>query len=271
MSDHKKILNKNEWSFSTLNLYETCPYAFYLKKIERPEERPINNAYAEIGSYVHELHEEIFKGKMAVQEALDDCVYHFDDHVIEYITEKSREEKYIALCGYLACFDEDYSDKYEVLGVEKEIHWKIGKHKCICYIDLILRRKSDGKVFLIDHKSSGHFLKANGDPLKNQAVSFESYTKQMYLYADAMYKEMGFYPDFIVWNHFLDSTKMIDKIPFDEDGLNKTLIWFNETVEKIYNDTEFEAVDSYMMCNKLCNYRNGICPYREIFNENREG
>lgn len=268
MSNYKKILDENEWSFSTTHLYEQCPYAVYLHKIENVE--GIDNAYGEIGSYGHELNEKIFKKECTVQQALDECIEEFYYHVTEYISESSLEKKYVALCDYFSSFDEKFWDEYEVLGVELEVHWKIGRRKCRGFIDLILKRKADGCVFLIDHKSAGHFLKKDGAPLKNQEENYIAYKHQMYMYADAMMKAMGFYPDFIVWNHFLDNGQ-ITKIPFKKEELDETIIWFKDTVSKIYKDTKFEPKKSYMMCYQLCDFRNGLCEYKDSWKDEEEG
>lgn len=261
VNKYKEDLDKIEFSFSTLHQYEQCPYATYQKKI--CGETGINNAYAEIGSFGHGLNEKIFKHEMTVQEALNDCVENFEYNVCEYISETSKENKFAAMCDYLANFDETYEERYEILGVEKEFHWKIGKHKCVGYADLILRGKESNKVFLIDHKSAGHFMKKNGEPLKNQEDNFKAYSKQMYMYSDAMMKEYGFYPDYIVWNHFLDNSKTT-VIPFNKEDLNSAIQWVKDTIKKIYSDTKFEpGEEDYTMCYLLCNFRDS-CDYKEL-------
>lgn len=259
MSVYKEILDKILLSFSSLHSYETCPYSFYLNKIEG--EKGISNGYAQSGNYGHEALEQIFTKKVTPEEALQNCVNEFEDYVTEYISEDSLQKKMDALCQYLADLDIDsFFEKYEVLGVEKRFKWKISFFNMIGFADLILRRKSDGKVILVDHKSAGHFMKADGKtPLKNQIDNFTTYKKQMYLYADAMKKTMGFYPDLIVWNHFLDGGKKT-VIEFNEKDLEESLKWAENIVDQMYNDEEFVENQSYMMCNVLCNYRD-MCEY----------
>ena len=260
-SKYKDILDKVEWSFSTLHMYEQCPFAMYLKKICKIVGD--NNAYAEIGSAGHFWNEKIFKKEMTVQEALDDCIENFDNLVCEYISDASKDKKFEAMCDYLASFDETFEDRYEIIGVEKEFHWKIGRHKCVGYADLILKDRDNGKVLLIDHKSAGHFMKKDGTPLKNQEANFAAYSHQMYMYADAMMKEYGFLPDFIVWNHFLDNGQTT-VISFNNEDYENTLVWVKDTIKKIYADSKFEpGEEDYVMCNMLCNYRND-CEYKEL-------
>lgn len=261
MGKYKDALDKIEYSFSSLHLFNQCKYAFYLKKILGIE--GANNAFAEIGSYGHYLNEQIFKKSMTVQQALDDCVENFDDHVFEYISDSSKEKKCMALCDYLTDFDETYEERFEVIAVEIELHWKIRRHKCIGYPDLILRNKDNGKIYLVDHKSAGHFMKKDGTPLKNQEENFYAYLHQMYLYCDAIKKKLGLQVDYIVWSHFLDNGS-VTVIPFNEDDYNDSLKWVVDTIKKIYKESEFEAKENYMMCFKLCNFRDGDCEYKEL-------
>lgn len=59
---YKNILDNMVWSFSSVNSYCTCPYAFKLSYIDKKEK--VNNAFAEFGSFVHSLLEKYFKGEI---------------------------------------------------------------------------------------------------------------------------------------------------------------------------------------------------------------
>ena len=265
MSIYKDYLDKNKWSFSALHSYETCPYQFYLKRIEREEET--QNGYATIGQYDHGLLEQIFNKKITPEEALERYLDEYEDIDTGDISDATTNKKINAFSEYLAELDiDDFFNKYEVLGVEKRFNWKIDKYNMIGFADLILRRKSDCKVILVDHKSAGHFMQRDGKtPLKNQAENLAAYTKQMYLYADAMHKTMGIYPDLIVWNHFLDGGKK-SVIEFDEHDFLDALDWAKNTIENIYKDEEFVNKHSFIMCNKLCGFRD-ICEYKDVIED----
>ena len=168
------------------------------------------------------------------------------------------ENKYNQAIDYLAAFDADKLKDYEILGVEKEVHFKVGKYKFIGYIDLLLRDKKTKKIILVDHKSADHFMKKDGvTPLKNQKENFEAYRRQMYLYCRAVNDEYGEFPDRIVWSHFFEQT--VTNIQFIEEDYENTLEWAINTIKNIYSDKEFKANTSYMMCNVLCGYRNSCC------------
>lgn len=243
-----------------------------MNKIEKIEGD--NNAYAEIGSYGHNLNERLLKKEISAEEALDECVSEFENHVFENISEATKEKKYLALCSYLENIVlentlNDVFENYEIIGVERVFKWTIGKHKMIGIIDAVFKNKVSGDVYLVDHKSASHFLKKNGEPLKNSQENFELYKKQMYLYADAMKKTLGYFPKYIVWNHFLDEGKLTI-IPFDIDEYNEAIHWVKETIKQIYSDTEFTAKYDYMRCNEFCNYRNGYCEFKELLMEEEE-
>lgn len=260
ISKYKGIWDKTRFSFSALRQYDECPYALYLTKIVG--EKGIGNGYAEIGTYGHDLLERVFSRDITIQDALDECIEEFDDHITEDIPESSKDKKYEALCDYLAEFDEGIFDNYEVLGTEIKCMWQIGKEKFIGFIDLVLKDKETGKIYLVDHKSSDHFMKKDGKtPLKSKESSFNSYKKQMYLYADAMKKILGYLPDYIMWNHFLDRGETT-VIPFDEGEYKDVLKWAEQTINGIRSDDEFKAIPDFFRCTKLCNHRE-TCPYIE--------
>jgi hypothetical protein len=248
---YKEILDNIEFSFSTVHLYETCPYAFYNKKI--CGDKGISNAFAQIGKLGHLINEKIYKKESNIEEALNEWIEEFDYHVTEYISDNSKEKKYLAFCDYLATFDESFFDKYEILGVEVKFHWKIGKHKCIGFADLIVRDISTKEIILIDHKSAPPFFGKKGQLLKAQVDNFNAYSKQMYMYSKPIYEKYGEYPTKIIWNHMFENNTT--EIEFNMEDYKMTLKWFKETVRKIYNDKEFNPCKSYMMCNQLCNYR----------------
>lgn len=242
-------------------MYEECPYAFQMKKSGVVGD---SNAPAEIGSFAHYLLEQLFKGNMDADSALNACVEEFDLHISSPISEASKDKKYMALCEYFSDFDMSDYENYEILGVEKKIKWKIDKYSFIGFIDLVLKDKKSGTIYLIDHKSSPHFLKKDGTPLKAQAEQFNRYKKQMYLYADAMKAEYGILPDKICWNHFLDDGK-VTEIDFNEEDYRKSIEWATDLIEKILKDKTFEAcTDNYLRCHVLCDYRNGLCEYKEL-------
>ena len=71
MSDIEK------YSFSKLNSYHTCPYAWYLKYCER--ETGISSAFSDYGSYVHTILERYANGLYEIWELPDAYKAEFEE------------------------------------------------------------------------------------------------------------------------------------------------------------------------------------------------
>ena len=57
------------WSFSRVNSYNTCPYAWYLNYIEK--NRDEGSAFSEVGTLIHEILEKYAKGELSLFEISD--------------------------------------------------------------------------------------------------------------------------------------------------------------------------------------------------------
>lgn len=255
-------LKDKELSYSRLELYRQCPYAFYLRYIVDDDDCYLNenNFYAELGIYVHLILEKIFKGELDVDDALDYYIEHYEENVLYETRESVMMHSYELCADYFAEVDFDWLKDYEILGVEKEIHTELNGYKFRGYIDLLLRHKGTGEIYIVDHKSSSYPMSKDGKKvLKSGEKSLEKYKRQMYLYSKAVYDEYGEYPSYIVWNHFKD--KRILKIPFDMKEYEDALVMIEATIHVIENDDEFPMMEDYFFCHQLCNFR-GSCEYR---------
>lgn len=255
---YKKELDDMVWSFSRVHLYEQCPYAFYLRYIE--ENDGVDNFWAENGRLVHQTLEKIFKGELKLDDAPTFYMEQYEN-ICSKTKQSTMDSVFSACLNFFCEFDFALFNDYEILGVEKECKFEIGKYKFKGYIDLLLRHKETGKITVFDHKSAKYPFKRDGSgTLKSCQDNFESYKHQMYLYSKQVKEEYGVYPTEIVWLHFKDGkTATID---FDMDEYNETLKWAENTIRKIYKDRKFIAKDSFMMCGRLCDYRGGDCEYK---------
>lgn len=252
-----KLLNDMTWSFSRLHAYEHCPYSFYLRYIE--ERSGESNYYAENGKCMHETFEALFNRKIEIES----CPQFYSDRydMICEMTKKSTMDSTFEKCIDYLCEVEDLDEtKYEILGVEIKLDFKVGKYKFVGYADLVVRNRDSGEVILVDHKQAGHFFKKDGTPLKNQEDNFFAYKHQAYLYCKGLKDCFGINVDKIVWHHFKDSGQ-ITKIPFNVEEFDETMQWAVNTIEKIKQDKSFESNKTYIMCNCLCDFRND-CEYK---------
>ena len=260
---YKQDLDKMVWSFSRIHLWEQCPYAFYLQYIEGV--KGIDNFWAENGKAVHLTLEKFFKDELTLEEMPHFYIERFDN-ICNYASQNSMTNTFNVCIDFLCEFDFSFFDDYEILGVEKECRFTIGKYPFRGIIDLLLRNKHTNEIIVFDHKSSPYPFKKDGKSvLKNCQENFESYKHQMYLYCKQVIEEYGEEPEQITWLHFKDSK--LATIPFNRDEYNETLKWVENTIKKIYRDKRFLPNQSFMMCGRLCDFREGDCDYKDMKEE----
>lgn len=245
------------WSFSRLHSYETCPYGFYKRYIEgEPGE---SNFYAANGKLMHSIFEKILKKEINLQEAVDFYIEEFE-YIGEPVKDSIREKCFEDCLNYLCEMDLEWLSEYEVVGIEKEVFFKIGGCNFRAFIDVILKNKNSNEIIIMDHKSSsGNIFKKNGDVLKNMVDQFGAYKHQLYIYAEAYRSFSGSYPEHLWLHHFRDMGKLT-KLKFCKDDLNESLNWVKNLIRDIKKDSKFVEKKSYMMCAMLCNFRNN-CEY----------
>lgn len=255
---YAKIIDEMTFSFSRIHAYEQCKFLFYLKYIEGREGE--SNFYAANGKAMHEVFEEVLTEKISI----DDCTTAYAekfDLICETEKQSIMDSTYEKCMDYLAEIEPIDKDKYEIIGVEMKLDFKVGKCKFVGYADLVVKDIETNEVILVDHKQAGHFLKKDGTPLKNQLDNFLSYKKQMYLYCKGLKDQYGIQVDKIVWHHFKDLGQ-VTVIPFVQEEQDETVEWAKKLIAKIKRDKTFEHKESYLMCKSLCDYRND-CEYLE--------
>lgn len=260
----KETTDKKRWSYSRLSCFEHCKYAFYLKYIVNDDRQylPEGNFYAESGSFVHEILAMIFSKELSIEDAPQYYVDNFENNVCYTVKKSIMEKTYEACANYFAEVDlDDWLNNYEIIGVELEVKTKICGYNYIGYIDLLLRNKKTGDIWLIDHKSSPYPFKLDGTVAAKSKNNFESYKRQMYLYCYAVKELFGEYPTLITWNHFKDGK--LATIEFDKEDYDNSIGWFVETIDKIKKEKKFDPNQEFFYCSNLCDYRNS-CEYKNM-------
>lgn len=260
MYEYKEDIDKMRWSYSRLTSFEHCKYEFYLNYIVNDNNEYLSegNFYAEVGSFVHEILAMIFNGELTPDEASQYFVDNFDNNVFYKTKESTMDKTFEACADYFANVDFGWLNDYEILGVEMEVKFKLEGYDFVGYIDLLLRDKRDGKIVVVDNKSSEYPFKQNGDVKAKSKHSFENYKKQMYLYSHWVKLEYDQFPKEITWNHFKDN-KMAT-IPFDENDYRKAIQWMVDCIHQIESEKDYEPNVDFFYCSNLCNFRNS-CEY----------
>lgn len=267
------IISQMRWSFSRVNSFDTCPYAWHKDYVECAERD--SSAMAQFGSLMHEILEKYAKGELSIFEISQFYMDNFD----KYVTEEFPPNKYVDLrqkyydagLDYLDNINLDLDD-YEVLGVEHEVQFTIANHEFIGFIDLLLKNKTTGEIIILDHKSASISILKNGQVSKKDREHFEQFKRQLYLYAIPILEKYG-RVDKLVWNLFKEQRFI--EIPFNQDEYHAAITWAEDTVSRIEGETEWGLNPEFIkareehkfppfFCTQLCSQRS-TCPHKKEY------
>lgn len=246
------------WSFTKLNAFEQCPYAFYLKYIVH--QKGEDNFFSQNGSAMHKILELLAKKEIKI----DDAIPMFDKLWNEIdsteVKDNIVENTYWSCIDYLGTLTGSELEKYNILMVEDEVRFTRNGNEFIGYIDLLLEKKETGDLILVDHKSHRKLLGKNGKPLKSEVKTLADYKRQLYLYSAPIIEKYKKAPTKFVWNHFKSGD--ITEVPFDWDEYREAWDWATELIDRISCEELFENKEDYFYCKNICNYRHS-CDYME--------
>jgi hypothetical protein len=265
------IVGTMRWSFSRLNSFDTCQYEWHRVYIDATTEKD-DSAMAQFGSLIHSILEKYAKGELDIFELSQ----YYEEHFNEVVTYDFPPNKYVDLrqkyyeqgLDYLDNINLDL-DRYNILGVEREVNFDINGYDCIGFIDLLLQDKDTGEIIIEDHKSASIKILKSGAVSKKDREHFESFKKQLYLYAKPIIEEYG-HVDKLKWNLFKEQRFI--EIPFDQKEYEASIIWAADTINRIENETEWginkelikaREENKYppFYCMNLCSIRYH-CPYK---------
>lgn len=254
------VMDTMTWSFSRLNSYYNCAYEWYLHYLECSKVE--NGFFGEYGSLIHKILEKYIKGELS----LFDLNQYYEENFNEQIPHDAPPNKYVDIrqsyydkgIEYLNNIDLDL-DRYEILGVEKEIHFKIEDKDFVGYIDLLVRDKETGEIIIIDHKSASIKILKNGSISKSDQKHFLEFKRQLYLYSIPIIKEYGSVSK-LKWNMFKDQ-KWIE-IPWKQEEYDEAIQWAKDTLKLIENESLWLPNQDYYYCNYLCGQRNNACEFK---------
>lgn len=220
------------------------------------------SAFTEVGLLMHTILEKYAKGELSLFDISEYYEEHFYDAVQhEFPPSKVdlRQKYYDDCLEYLNDINLQLDD-YEILGVEKEVRFKVGKYNFIGYIDLLLKDKETGGIIVLDHKSANLKFKKNGDISKTDLEHFKSFKRQLYLYSKAVIEEYGVAPEKLTWNLF--RLNKLYSIPWEQEGYNEALKWAKETIQTITQEELWlPNTDGKYFCNNICGQRDN-CDFK---------
>ena len=255
------LLDTMTWSFSRLNSFYNCPYEWKLRYIDCNKSE--NGFFGEYGSLIHKILEKYEKGELSLFELND----YYEEHFSESVPHDAPPNKYVDIkqsyyekgLDYFNNIDLDL-DKYEVLGVEKEVRFQIAGKDFVGYIDLLLKEKETGKIIILDHKSASIKTLKNGKVSKSDQEHVREFIRQLCLYAIPIIEEYG-HVDELWWNLFKDRNWL--KMPFKKEDYDEAIQWAKDTLALIENEREWLPNNSSSYyCSYLCGQRNHACEYK---------
>lgn len=250
------VIRNMTFSYSNMSSFDTCRWGWKLNYIDAEDSE--KNFFAEYGSYIHLLLEKFWKDELSSNELADYYEKKYYDNV------QCQPPPYPA-----GMWDSYYDtglkffsnfplvrDDYETVIIEGKVNDVHDGIKVVVKPDLLVRRKSDGKVILMDYKTSKPFRNGKLDMSK-----VEPYKKQLTLYAHFVELHYGIKIDEI--SLLFIRLGIQHTFELTDEYRSKTLKWMENTVEKIRTEEEFEADPSNKyFCDNLCGVRN-ICTFRK--------
>jgi hypothetical protein len=252
MGKYDFIIDNMTWSYSRLNSFDDCPYAWKLNYIE--ENRGQDGFFGQFGSFCHYLLEKFAKNELSMFELSQ--VY--EDEYAKHITYKAPPNKYVDLGQKYYNVGKEYFDnftgfgEYEVIDVERKVQFMIDKYKITGYIDLIVKNK-DGEIEIVDHKSKDLKARTTRKTPTKSDVELDHYLMQLYLYSIPVYESEGKYPTKLNFNAFRNGTWIQED--FKLEKLEETKQWVVDTINKIKSEDKFLPKSEQFFCWYLCSMR----------------
>lgn len=260
---HETICNLDNiktYSFSRLNSFYQCKKAWFLNYVQNKQGR--QNSFALFGTIVHDIMERYLNGEIEQE----DLCYNLEADVEEKLPYgivlkgdgwgKKLTDSYISKT--INFFDNfDNFEGYEVVDTEKHfaLLTKIDDDLVILngYIDVVLKDSNDD-IIIVDWKSKSKF---------KSKKELSEYARQLYMYSIYIKETYGKFPKELWFEQFKENHR--EKIIFNNEDFEETLLWIRNTIININKETLFEESIDNFFCRNLCGYGHNeeLCDWKE--------
>ena len=256
------------YSFSRLKLFNECRHAYFLTYVLKVQKRV--NIYSEIGTTIHELLEDIQKGK---EIPIEERIEIFEDKVdeceifgISFVNDNIKEKYVENIKHCLMNFEPLKGKKFEI---EKEIELEVDGHKLTGFIDLIVHN-DDGTVSVIDFKTSSKYAKKDLSKNANQLIIYGLALEQLgYKVRDVKWMMLKYCQvqgkrgsKMIERRELEDGQKFEDcfvEYPYNEVIKMECIDWIIDTIEEIESLTTYDTWEHKEINKGNSFYCNNIC------------
>lgn len=167
-----KYKGKRLWSFSKMNEYRNCPYAYYLNRIKKVPKH--ENIYSILGTLAHDINEAYYSNGASKNDMIDLFEEGLDKVRLSKYRFSSDPDKNVKMFNkYSSCvrhFYENFQPVNAKVIREKEVYTDINGHIFLGYIDQL--HFEDGYLIITDDKTSSIYDKKKVEEEKAQLLNY---------------------------------------------------------------------------------------------------
>lgn len=253
--NYAPFIEKMQWSYSRVSLFDDCPYAWYLKYVyQAPQEK--QQFFSSYGSFIHSLLEQFLTGKADRNALVAKYLTGFDAAVGDAPNHKIYKSYFQSGLSYLRSIA---PPDLEILDVERKVNFTVDGIRFVGFIDVL--GKTDSGLVIIDHKSRALKPRSGRKKPTKSDEELDEYLRQLYLYSAAVHEECGEFPSQLWFNCF--RVPVVIKQEFDTQKYEQNMQIMTEKVRKIAQTKEFPPHWEYFKCNYLCDMCDE-CEYHEM-------
>lgn len=207
------LMNGFRWSFSKLETAASCPFAF--KKLYLDNKKPEPNPFAQLGTLCHDLLAAYADGTLAAFDLLPCFEKRYPREVTAQwpafpvtLEDQTREK----IASYFCRFSGLPFARF--LMVEEKLIGSVDGHPFSGILDLVAET-SDGRIVIVDHKSSG-MSEYRGRRLAH-------HLRQLFLYAHLLKQCCGIQADAVAFNLFKENQWI--ELPWTQQQEDEAISW----------------------------------------------
>ena len=245
-----------EWSYSRLTAYEDCPYAWLQKYVFGVEGE--SKFFAEYGSFMHSILQLYLTGKLKKEQLTTYYLTHFLSQVsAKAPTSKIHSSYFEQGRQYLKVLS---FPQRNILQVEDKMKFNFAGYPFVGIVDVV-SEDENGKLYITDHKSRALKERSNRKKPTQSDIELDKYLRQLYIYAYAVEKSIGRFPDYLEFNCFRTQTWICE--PFQYERLIEVEAWAKQLIETIIQTARWPANLDLWFCKYLCDC-SGECEYTSL-------
>ena len=252
--NYRPLIEDMTWSYSRIEIFDDCPYRWYLQYIHSPRLKKEDKFYASYGLFMHELLEAYYNGEITKEQALVRFLTQFADK-----TSGAGRPKISTIQKYIKCGKEFLKSlkptRFETVSIEEKIDFSIDGIPFTCRIDYL--GLENGEYVIMDNKSRDLKPRSKRAKPTLKDKELDSMLRQLYIYSEAVRQKYGKLPKLLCFNCF--KTGILIEEPFNEDAYNEALQWAKQRIGDIMEADEFYPNVDFFSCYYICGVSRYCC------------